>query len=161
MTVTATTTASLVPTVRAYAPASKVREWALANDIPVGTRGKFSPELISAYNAKNGLKYVPGKHVETVTVTGRDAKGKKVTRKVNVNAAREALAAQGVTVGKRGRVSYALLAQAVGLTPIVEKSGPTMTFRGKVTLVSEVRDALIAQGAEVGLRGRIPAALTA
>ena len=91
--------------IKATASPADVREWARANGHPVGTRGRFAPDLIKAFNASHGLKYREAEHVPTVEVTAKPEKGRKVTRKVNIALVREAALAAGVPVGKRGRIS--------------------------------------------------------
>lgn len=106
-----------VEKVQPYASGAQVRAWAVANGYEVGARGKFSPELIKAYNKNNSLKYVPGKYVRTVVVEGKDSRGRKATRKVSPAAVRAAAIAAGEQVGKRGRIPLSFLAAAAGLTP--------------------------------------------
>ena len=91
--------------IKASASPADVREWARANGHTVGTRGRFAPDLIKAFNASHGLKYREAEHVPTVEVTAKPEKGRKVTRKVNIALVREAALAAGVPVGKRGRIS--------------------------------------------------------
>lgn len=96
------------------APAA-VREWATANGFEVGSRGKFSAALIKAYNSANGLKYRPGQHVPTVKVSAKPAKGRTVTRSVNIAEARawaRNVMPEG-TVGTRGRLDSEILAAYV------------------------------------------------
>lgn len=97
------------PKIVATAPASAVRAWAAEQGIEVGKRGRLAPEVVKAYNAKHGLKYKEAQHVETVEVTAKPEKGRKITRKVNVAMVREAALDAGVPVGKRGRISEQVL----------------------------------------------------
>lgn len=90
--------------IKVSASPADVREWAKANGHEVGARGKFSRDLIAAYNKANGLKYRQGQHVPTVKVTAKPEKGRSVTRTVNVAQVRAAAADAGVSVGKRGRL---------------------------------------------------------
>lgn len=94
---------------RVTASPSAVRAWAREQGMQVGTRGKFSPDLIKAYNAANGVKYVEGQHVPTVRHSVKPAKGRTVTRTINPRDARAWAAAAGLTVGKRGRVPQEIL----------------------------------------------------
>lgn len=98
-----------VAKIKASASPADVREWARANGHTVGTRGRFAPDLIKAFNASHGLKYREAEHVPTVEVTAKPEKGRKVTRKVNIALVREAAAAAGVPVGKRGRISQEVI----------------------------------------------------
>lgn len=86
-----------------------VREWALAEGLPVGKRGKFSAEVIAKFNkAHPRAKFSYGAFKPTITVQAG-----RIRKHVNVAEARAALAAQGVQVGKRGRLSQANLVLAV------------------------------------------------
>lgn len=86
---------------------SEVRAFAKANGLPVGSRGKFSQAVISAFNkGRRGPKrydqsvpYAP--HVECV---GK-VKGRPPIRKVvAVPVLRAAAAEAGVQIGERGRI---------------------------------------------------------
>ena len=99
--------------IKATASPADVREWARENGHKVGTRGRFAPDLIRAFNASHGLKYREAQHVPTVEVTAKPEKGRKVTRKVNISLVREAALAAGVPVGKRGRISQEVIAAYV------------------------------------------------
>lgn len=90
--------------IKVSAAPADVRKWAAENGHTVGKRGKFSTDLIAAYNKANGLKYRQGQHVPTVKVTAKPEKGRSVTRTVNVAQVRQAAAEAGVPVGKRGRL---------------------------------------------------------
>lgn len=101
-----------------------VRAWGRGNDFPgktesmvaKGTRGRLSPALVSAFNAKHkgGNAYSEkDKGVKSITVSAKPAKGRTKTARVSVPAARAALAAQGVQVGKRGRLPQAALASLI------------------------------------------------
>ena len=91
--------------VTVYASPADVRAYAQKNGIAVGTRGKFSKDLISAYNKSHGVKYVEGKHVARVKVTAKPEKGRSVTRSVNMGEVRAAALDAGLPVGKRGRIA--------------------------------------------------------
>ena len=97
------------PKIAATAPASVVRAWAAENGIETGSRGRLAPDVIKAYNAKHGLKYREAQHVETIEVTAKPEKGRKITRRVNVAMVRDAAREAGVPVGNRGRISEAVL----------------------------------------------------
>ena len=101
------------PKIKATAPASAVRAWATENGIETGSRGRLAPDVIKAYNAKHGLKYREAQHVETIEVTAKPEKGRKVTRRVNVAMVRDAAREAGVPVGKRGRISDEVLSAYV------------------------------------------------
>lgn len=90
--------------IKVSASPADVRAWAADNGFTVGKRGKFSAEVISAFNKSNGLKYRAGHHVPTVKVSAKPAKGRTVTRTVNVAQVRAAALDAGVEVGKRGRL---------------------------------------------------------
>lgn len=91
-------------TLKVSASPADVRAWAKDNGFTPGDRGKFSQALISAYNKSHGLKYRQGQHVPTVKVSAKPAKGRTVTRTVNMAQVRAAALAAGVPVGKRGRI---------------------------------------------------------
>lgn len=95
----------MAASIKVSASPADVRAWAADNGFTVGKRGKFSRDLISAYNKAHGLKYRQGEHVPTVKVSAKPAKGRTVTRTVNVAQVRAAAAEAGVPVGKRGRIS--------------------------------------------------------
>ncbi len=95
--------------------ASVVRAWGRANDYE-GTRGRLNPALRDAYNKahKGANAYSEKDHgVKSVTVSAKPAKGRTKTAKVSIPEARKALAAQGVKVGKRGRLPQAALASLI------------------------------------------------
>ena len=94
----------MAASLKVTASPADVRVWAADNGFTVGKRGKFSRDLISAYNKANGLKYREGEHVPTVKVTAKPAKGRSVTRTVNMAQVRAAAVEAGVEVGKRGRI---------------------------------------------------------
>lgn len=94
----------MAASIKVSASPADVRAWASEQGIPVGKRGKFSRDLISAYNKAHGLKYRAGEHVPTVKVTAKPAKGRSVTRTVNMAQVRAAAQEAGVPVGKRGRI---------------------------------------------------------
>lgn len=101
--------------IQASAPASAVRAWLVeTGQIDASQkRGKFSVEQIASYNSKHGLKYRQGQFVSTVTVSAKPAKGRTVTRKVNVEQVRAWAIEQGIEVGARGRLSQDVLAAFV------------------------------------------------
>ena len=90
--------------IKVSASPADVRTWADEQGIPVGKRGKFSDDLIRAYNKAHGLKYRAGEHVPVVKVTAKPAKGRSVTRTINMAQVRAAAREAGVEVGKRGRI---------------------------------------------------------
>ena len=81
----------------------------------------------------------------TVSVTGRNENGKKVTRKVSVRQARAALVAAGGN--PRGRIKTADLASTIGLT----------VDPAPVSEAAKLRAKLAAAGVTVGRRGRLSA----
>ena len=97
--------------------AAQVRAWGAEQNPALpgsakGTRGRLNPALVAAYNKahKGGNAYSEkDKAVSSVTVTAKPAKGRAKTARVNVAEARKAAAAQGLTVGKRGRLPQAVL----------------------------------------------------
>ena len=91
------------------APASEVRAWAAANGHTVGKRGKFSQELISAFNKANKVKYREGQFTPTVSHTAKPEKGRSKTIKVNPALVRQAAREAGVPVGNRGRLDKRVL----------------------------------------------------
>lgn len=131
------------------ATATDVRNFAAANGFTVGARGRFSDELVTAFNAgKVGFaRYTPGKVApKTVKIKARNAAGKLVERKVNVVQARADLLAQGVNVGSRGVIPNNLLAQAVGLTVDAPKVSAVKVARAKLETAGVI---------PAGQRGRI------
>jgi hypothetical protein len=103
---------------------SAVRAWGRENDfagktekmVAEGTRGRLSPVLVAAYNAKHkgGNAYSEkDKAVASITVTAKPAKGRAKTARVNVAQARAAAKAQGLTVGARGRLPQAVLSSLI------------------------------------------------
>lgn len=110
------TVSVLAPTARKGAPAAEVRAFALANGLSVGTRGRFSKEVVEAFNAgKRGAQRYNGPVTveKTVTVKFKDANGKTRERKVSVPKVRAALAQSGSVVGERGRLKASDLVHAV------------------------------------------------
>lgn len=146
--------------VQNYASPTTVREWAKANNIEVSDTGRIPFLLAKEFNKHNSVKYSAGKHIPTIVVEGRDARNKKVSRKASVALVRHLLASNGETVGKRGPLPEAVIAEALGLKPI-ERPEPdgTVVFRGEVVKASVAREALIGEGHVLGSRGRIPAHL--
>ena len=105
---------STVTSVRVSASPQAVRAWAESvGAISKGQRGRLGADVISAYNAKNGLKAVEASFVKTVRVSAKPAKGRTVTRTVNIADVRAAANAAGHNVGKRGRLSQAVKAAYV------------------------------------------------
>ena len=96
----------MAASIKVSASPADVRAWAADNGFNVGKRGKFSQEVISAFNKANGLKYRQGQHVPTVKVSAKPAKGRTVTRTVNMAQVRAAAIEAGVPVGKRGRIDH-------------------------------------------------------
>ena len=94
--------------VKVTASPASVREWASEQGIKVGTRGKFSRDLIRAFNKAHAVKYSPGNHVAAVKHTAKPDKGRAKTLTINVAQVRAAAAEAGVPVGDRGRVSKAI-----------------------------------------------------
>ena len=100
--------------------AAQVRAWGRENDFPgkteamvsQSTKGRLNPALREAYNKshKGGNAYSEkDKAVKAVTVTAKPEKGRAKTAKVSIPEARKAAAAQGLVVGKRGRLPQAVL----------------------------------------------------
>lgn len=98
--------------------AAEVRAWGRDNDfkgktekmVSASTRGKLSPVLIAAFNAKHkGANAYSEKDraPKSVTLTVKPEKGRAKTVRVNVAEARKAAEAKGLTVGKRGNLSEA------------------------------------------------------
>lgn len=105
----------------AFSTAADVRRYAAEQGLPCqpeGTRGRIPTATITAFNeAHPKAKYrtaakQPAKKVE---VKGKNDKGRTVTKKVEVKAARAALIEKGVAVPARGALSKALLREAAGL----------------------------------------------
>lgn len=92
--------------IKVSAAPADVREWAADNGFTVGKRGRFGADLVKAYNKAHGLKYRQGQHVPTVKVSAKPAKGRTVTRTVNMAQVRAAANEAGVTIGKRGRIDH-------------------------------------------------------
>lgn len=71
-----------------------VRVWAHESDLVTGRRGKFTAEVIEAFNKSHNLKggprlrYVQGGYRETRLVTFKSDSGRPVTRRVDAKAAR-------------------------------------------------------------------------
>jgi hypothetical protein len=108
--------------------ASAVRAWGRDNDfkgkteamVSSSTKGRLSPVLIAAYNAKHkgGNAYSEkDKAVKSITVKVKPAKGRAKEVRLSVPQARAALAAQpDAKVGERGSLSKAALATLLGGT---------------------------------------------
>jgi hypothetical protein len=93
---------------------ARIREWANENGQSVGTRGKFSQELLDAFHAANkGEVYTVGKQ-EGRKITGIrvNASGRKtpVTVTATIAEVRDWASKNGVTVGSRGRIAPEVLA---------------------------------------------------
>ena len=100
--------------VRVSASPQVVRAWAESVDaISKGQRGRLGADVIAAYNAKHGLKAVEASFVKTVRVSAKPAKGRTVTKTVNIAQVRAAAVAAGHAVGKRGRLDKAVLSAFV------------------------------------------------
>ncbi len=104
-----------VASVKSGPSAAQVRAWGRAQGITEGTkegtRGRLSPALVKAFNAKHkgANAYKEGASVETVTVKAKPAKGRTVVRTVNVAQVRAAALAAGAQVGARGRLPQEVL----------------------------------------------------
>lgn len=93
--------------------ASEVRTWATEQGLTTGSRGRFSAELIEAFHAAHPRRvYSPNLPV-SVTVKGTrvSESGYKtpVSRKTTLGEVRAFALAEGLSVGKRGRVSQEVL----------------------------------------------------
>lgn len=87
-----------------------VRAFAKENGLPVGSRGRFQPSLIEAFNkAHKTARYDTAAHVPKVAHTVVGPKGGKTTRKVNLTEVRVAALAKGHTIGSRGRIPTSVL----------------------------------------------------
>lgn len=101
-------------TVHVSASPTQVRVWAIDNGlILAGQRGRLGAEVIKFYNAAHALKHTEHTFVKTVKVSAKPAKGRTVTRTVNVSQVRAAARAAGVEVGARGRLPKSVLDAAV------------------------------------------------
>lgn len=85
-------------------PASDVRDFAIVNGIPVGSRGRFSAELISAFNKANHRKYSEGLYVEKTPAKVRDGRGRKAIRHFDTAEVRRVLVEYGLAKPGRGRL---------------------------------------------------------
>lgn len=97
---------------------SEIRVWLNANGHPQGARGRFTPAGIEAYNAANPRAKYDAKgttpaFVKTVVIVAKPEKGRSVSRTLNIGQVRAALALAGTPVGKRGRISKAVLSSYV------------------------------------------------
>ena len=93
-----------VASVKVTATAAEVRAFARATGLAVGERGRFSPEVIEAFNAQAEVPYVEGGHRHTVEVTAKSKNHRKITRRVDPAEVRAAAKAAGMEVGERGRL---------------------------------------------------------
>jgi len=103
-----------------------VRSFAAAAGMAVGTRGKFSAEVIAAFNKGKPAdrRYVAGEHIPTVDVK---VKGQRRPVKVNLDDARQALRDAGAKVGARGKIAdAALLAVATGTVTEYAQANPAL-----------------------------------
>lgn len=92
---------------------SQVRAFAKEQGLEVGTRGRFSQELIDAFHKANkSVRYVPN-HVPTRKISGMRevSNGRKVpvTVTATLTEVRAFAEAEGLAIGKRGRVSQDVL----------------------------------------------------
>lgn len=89
-----------------------VRTWARENGHTVGDRGRFSADLVKAFEKATGQRYETG-HVPTVEVKGTRVTDKNrkvpVRKQVTLAEVRAAAAEAGVPVGARGKVPAAVL----------------------------------------------------
>lgn len=90
--------------VKVTATPAEVRAFARAQGLPVGTRGRFAPSLVKAFNDQSKVKYVEAGHIPAREVTVTAANHRKVTRRVSPAQVRAAARAAGVEVGDRGRL---------------------------------------------------------
>lgn len=93
-----------VASVKVTASAAQVRTFARENGITVGTRGRFAPDLVKAFNAQSPVKYVEAGHEHTVEVTVKAKNNRALTRRVAPAKVRAAALAAGMKVGERGRL---------------------------------------------------------
>ena len=105
-----------VATVQSGPERSAIRGWLNANGFPQGSRGRFTPAGVEAWNetfphAKYS-KTTPA-FVKTVVVSAKPEKGRSISRTLNIGQVRAALVASGAPIGKRGRISKATLASFV------------------------------------------------
>ena len=101
-------------TANVTASPSDVRQFAIDNGFDVGTRGRFSAELIDAFNRASARKYSVGAYVDGKTAAKvRDNRGKLVTRHFIAADVRKVLVDHGYAKPGRGRLpkgAYALYA---------------------------------------------------
>src|SRR5690606_22653787 len=84
---------------------AQVRAFAAEKGFQVGARGKFSDELVKAFNTEHRCTpYRAGQFVPTEKHTVKPEKGRKVTRTINLSEVRAAAREAGVQVGARGRI---------------------------------------------------------
>jgi len=103
-----------VKSVPSTAPASEVRAWAREQGTEVGSRGRFAPSLVEAYNAAHPERPYVEAAPATKPVTFKGKNHRTVTRTVVLAEARAALIAAG-QAGTRGPLSQeALVAFASG-----------------------------------------------
>lgn len=97
-------------TVRVSASPAQVRAWAESQGlIKAGQRGRLGAPVIKAYNKSHAVKHTENGYLPTVKHTAKPAKGRKVTKTINVTQVREAAQKAGVKVGSRGTLPTAVL----------------------------------------------------
>lgn len=97
-------------TVRVSASPKAVRQWAESQGlIKAGQRGRLGAPVIKAYNKAHPVKHSEAGYLPTVKHTAKPAKGRKVTKTINVTQVREAALKAGVKVGARGTLPTAVL----------------------------------------------------
>lgn len=102
-------------TIRQSASPEQVRIFAAANNLPTGKRGKFTAEVIAAYNKAHPVKYIPGGHVQRAHRYDVKIKGKKTQRTTTPELVRAVLREAGEPVGKRGRITQDQVQRAFDL----------------------------------------------
>lgn len=97
-------------TVRVSASPSQVRQWAVEQGlIKAGQRGRLGAPVIKAYNKAHAVKHSEASFLPTIKHTAKPAKGRKVTRTVNVTQVRSWAAENGLAVGARGTLPTSVL----------------------------------------------------
>lgn len=102
---------------RVSASPAQVREWAEKTTNPetglpylrAGQRGRLGAPVIKAYNKSHAVKHTENAYVPTVKHTAKPAKGRKVTKTINLAQVRAAAQDAGVKVGARGTLPTAVL----------------------------------------------------
>lgn len=96
--------------VRVSASPKQVREWAENEGlIGKGQRGRLGANVIKAYNKSHAVKHTERQFVPTIKHTAKPAKGRKVTRTVNVTQVRSWARDKGLAVGERGTLPTSVL----------------------------------------------------